>query len=67
MLHGLSFREEAGARNLVFFRVKWLQPAMKGTFCVRRAAAIVSGVIGSPLVFSNMWVQIALQWLHGYV
>ena len=30
MLHGLSFGEEAGARNLVFFRVKWLQPAMKG-------------------------------------
>ena len=23
-----------GARNLVFFRVKWLQPAMKGTSCV---------------------------------
>ena len=27
--------EEAGARNLVF-RLKWLQPAMKGTLCVRR-------------------------------
>ena len=25
-----------GARNLVFFRAKWLQPAMKGTSCVRR-------------------------------
>ena len=36
MLHGLCFVEEAGARNLVFFRVKWLQPAMKGTSCVRR-------------------------------
>ena len=36
MLHGLLFGEEAGARNLVFFRVKWLQPAMKGTSCVRR-------------------------------
>ena len=34
-LHGLSCGEEAGARNLVFFRVKWLQP-MKGTSCVRR-------------------------------
>ena len=31
MLHGLCFGEEAGARNLVFFRVKWLQPAMKGS------------------------------------
>ena len=36
MLHGLCFGEEAGARNLVFFRVKWLQPAMKGTSSVRR-------------------------------
>ena len=30
------FGEEAGARNLVFFRVKWLRPAMKGTSCVRQ-------------------------------
>ena len=36
MLHALCCGEEAGARNLVFFRVKWLQPAMKGTSCVRR-------------------------------
>ena len=36
MMHGLCFGEEAGARNLVFFRVKWLQAAMKGTSCVRR-------------------------------
>ena len=36
MLHGLCFGEEAGARNLVFFRVKWPQPAMKGTSSVRR-------------------------------
>ena len=29
--------EEAGARNRVFFRLlKWLQPALKGTSCVRR-------------------------------
>ena len=35
-MHGLCFGEEAGARNLAFFRVKWLQPAMKGTSCVRR-------------------------------
>ena len=34
MLHGLCFGEEAGARNLVFFRVKWLQATMKGTSCV---------------------------------
>ena len=36
MLQGLCFGEEAGARNLVFFRVKWLQPAMKGTSSVRQ-------------------------------
>ena len=36
MLQGLCFGEEAGARNLAFFRVKWLQPAMKGTSSVRR-------------------------------
>ena len=36
MLQGLCFGEEAGARNVVFFRVKWLQPAMKGTSSVRR-------------------------------
>ena len=35
MLHALCCEEEAGARNLVFFFVKWLQP-MKGTSCVRR-------------------------------
>ena len=36
MLHGACVGEEAAARNLLFFRVKWLQPAMKGTSCVRR-------------------------------
>ena len=34
MLHAVCCGEEAGARNLVFFRVQWLQPAMKGTSCV---------------------------------
>ena len=32
----LFFGEEAGARNLVFFRVKWLQATTKGTSCVRQ-------------------------------
>ena len=36
MLHGLCFGQEAGARNLVFFPVKWLQPAMKGTSSVQQ-------------------------------
>ena len=36
MLHAVCCGEEAGARNRVFFRVKWLQPAMKATSSVRR-------------------------------
>ena len=35
MLQALCCAEEVGARNLVFFRVKWLQPAMKGTSYAR--------------------------------
>ena len=78
MLHGLCFGEEAGARNLVFFRVKWLQPTMKGTLSVRRVrlrsfcARIVppmcfatSGCVcvRSSMRFLNLWLQIALEWL----
>ena len=36
MLHRAWVGEEAGARNLVFFRAKWLQPVMKGRSCVRQ-------------------------------
>ena len=43
MLHGLCFGEEAGARKLVFFREKWLRPAMKGTSCVRRVRRVRLG------------------------
>ena len=79
MLRGLCFGEEAGARNLVFFRVKWLQPAMKGTSSVRRVrlgsfhARIVppmcfatSGCscVRSSMRFLKLWLQIALEWLH---
>jgi len=39
MLHGACVGEEAGARNLAFFRVKWLQAAMKGGSSVRRLRA----------------------------
>ena len=56
MVHGACIREEAGARNLVFFRVKWLQAAMKGTLCAAGAAAIVLMFFGSPLVFCNVWL-----------
>ena len=75
MLHAVCCGEEAGARNLVFFRVKWLQPAMRGTSCVRRVRL---GLFGSFYVFCNngcscvrssmrflkLWLQIALEWLH---
>ena len=50
MLHGLCCGEEAGARNLVFFRVKWLQPAMKGTSSVRRVR------LGSFCAFCKKWL-----------
>ena len=62
-------------RNRVFFRVKWLQPAMKATSSVRRLRL---GSFGSFYVFCNnacscvrssmrfltLWCQIALEWLH---
>ena len=56
MLHGLCFGEEAGARNLVFFRVKWLQATMKGLVCATGAAAVVPDAIGSFYVFCNKWL-----------
>ena len=57
MLHGLCCGEEAGARNLVLFRVKWLQPAMKGTSCVRRVGLrSFHAQIGSSSVFCNEWL-----------
>ena len=79
MLHGLCFGEEAGARNLVFFRVKWLQAAMKGTSCVRRlrlgsfrvqsvpplcSATSGCSCVRSSMRFLNLCLQIALEWLH---
>ena len=79
MSHGLCVGEEAGARNLVFFRVKWLQPAMKGTSSVRRLRLgsfrtqlvpsmcfVTSGCscIRSSMRFLKLWLQIALEWLH---
>ena len=57
MLHGLCFGEEAGAQNLAFFRVKWLQAAMKGTSCVRRLRlGSFHPRIGSSSVFCNGWL-----------
>ena len=60
MLHGACLGEEAGARNLVFLPVKWLQPAMFGTSCAAVAVWIVSRSLGSSSVFWSEWIQIAL-------
>ena len=79
MLHGLCCGEEAGARNFVFFRVKWLQATMKGTSCVRRLrfgsfrvqsvppmcfATSGCSCVRSSMRFLTLWWQIALEWLH---
>ena len=57
MLHGACVRGKAGARNLVCFRVKWLQPAMKGTSCVRRLRVrSFQRRIGSSSVCCNEWL-----------
>ena len=62
-----------------FFCVKWLQPAMKGTSCVWRlrlrsfraqwvpplcSATSGCSCVRSSLRFLNLWLQIALEWLH---
>ena len=80
MLHRACVREEAGARNLVFFCVKWLQPAMKGTSCVRRlrlrsfrtfllcvlqrVVVPFCSCVRNSFRFLKLWLQIALEWLH---
>ena len=78
-LHGLCFGEEAGARNLVFFRVKWLRPPMKCTSCVRQlrlrsfrtrlvpplcSATSGCSCVRSSMRFLKLWLQIALEWLR---
>ena len=45
--------EEAGAWNLVFFRVKWLQPAVKGSSCARRVQ------LRSSFLPHWNWLQVA--------
>ena len=57
MLHGIPVGEEAGERNHVLIRVKWLQPAMKGTSCVRRVRLrSFHRRIGSSSAFCNEWL-----------
>jgi len=61
LLHGTCVGEEAGARNRVFFRVGWLQAAVKGTSSVPRLRfGSCQRVIGSPLVFCTAGMRIAL-------
>ena len=73
--HGLSCGEEAGARNLVFFRVKWLHATMQGATCgwgrfmrelVPPLCSATSGCVclRSSMLFLKLWLQIALEWLH---
>ena len=56
MLHGACVGGKAGARNHMFIRVKWLQPAMKGTSCVRRVRAgvcVVHTVMAISMCFAS--------------
>ena len=70
-----SFWGKAGAGNLVFFRVKWSRPAMKGSSCVRRVrlrsnrarlvpplCSAMSGCscVRSSMRFLTLWLQIAV-------
>ena len=59
MLHGDRFGEEAGERNLVFFRVKWLHAAGDERYrtCVRRVRLrSFHARSGSSSVFCNEWL-----------
>ena len=54
MLHGLCCGEEAGARNLVFFRGKVAAgDEERYLVCAAVAAAVVPDAIGSFYVFCN--------------
>ena len=75
MLHGQCCGEEGGARNPVFFRVKWLQATMKGTSSVWRVRLRSFGSfyvfcknacswVRSSMRFLKLWLQIALEWLQ---
>ena len=76
MLHGLCFGEEAGARNCVFFpcrvaaagdeRYLLCAAGAAGVVLVSPLCSAMSGCSGvrSSLRFLNLWLQIALEWLH---
>ena len=65
--------------TIVFFRLKLLQPAMKGTSCAAVAGCgrfcrecvppLCSATSGGSCVhrsigFLNLWLQITVEWLH---
>ena len=60
MLHGQSFGEEAGARNLVLSCVFPCKVVAAGDerylVCAAVAAAVVPDAIGSSSVFCNEWL-----------
>ena len=62
MLQGLRFGEEAGARNLVFFRVKWLWLGSFRSFNVFCNTGC--SCVRSSMRFLSLSLQIALEWLH---
>ena len=57
MLHGLCVGEEAGA--VIPCKVAAASDE-RYLVCAANAAWTLSRVIGSPLVFCNVWMQIAL-------
>ena len=82
MLHGACVGEEGGERNLAFFRVKWLQAAMKGTSCVRRGGcgcgrfcrecvpplcSATSGCSSVPVPSSMRFLNLRLQIAVGWL
>ena len=79
MLHGLCFGEEAGARNLCIFPCQVVAAGdERYLVCAAVAAAVVSVAnwfllcvlqrgcvyVCSSMRFLNLWLQIALEWLH---
>ena len=65
---GLCCGEEAGTRNLVFFRVKWLQATMKGTSSMRRVRlrSFLSRIV-PPMCFATsscVCVRRFMRFLH---
>ena len=66
-LTGTCVGGKAEARNLAFFRAKWLLPAMEATSCVRWVRLrSFQGQIGSPSVFRNEWLFMC-AWFYSFV